>query len=223
MSAALSKEWLHKQFSTMLLAPFMVLLIACGGSETPTTAPVIVEPTNSTPTISITPPASTSIAEAEAIRLTAQAMDSEDGNISGSILWSSNADGALGTGSNLDTVLSVGTHEVTASITDSEGAEAKATVTISVVRTQGIASISWEAPTLNTNGTELTDLSGYVVYYGEAPESLVYSKAVQDPEQYAEVIEGLKFNTTYYFAVTAVNSLGIESDLSMTASKFISE
>ncbi|MCW8876234.1 MAG: fibronectin type III domain-containing protein [Kangiellaceae bacterium] len=223
MSASFGKEWLYKRLSTVLLAPVLMFLFACGGSETTATAPVIVEPTNSIPTISITPPQSTNIAENESISLTAQATDNEDGNLSANILWSSDTDGALGTGSNLDVVLSVGTHAITASVADSDGAEAKATLTISVVRTLGIASISWQAPTQNTNGTDLTDLTGFVVYYGEAPESLIHSQAVQDPNQYADVIEGLKFNTTYYFAVTAVNSLGIESDLSSTASKFISE
>ena len=46
--------------------------------------------------------------------------DAEDGDLSGSISWSSNLDGGLGTGASVTTSsLSVGVHVITASVTDS--------------------------------------------------------------------------------------------------------
>ena len=36
----------------------------------------------------------------------------------------------------------------------------------------GSATLSWEAPTTNTNGTALTDLAGYRIYYGPSAEQL---------------------------------------------------
>lgn len=58
----------------------------------------------------------------EMLELSATASDTEDGNISANIQWMSNIDGVLGTGSILEKSLSLGTHSLTASITDSGGA-----------------------------------------------------------------------------------------------------
>lgn len=78
------------------------------------------------------PPAATIIApsdgatftEGEAITLESTAADEEDGTLTGSALeWSSDVDGALGTGGAVTTSsLSVGTHTITLTATDSEGA-----------------------------------------------------------------------------------------------------
>src|SRR5438309_11629995 len=35
--------------------------------------------------------------------------------------------------------------------------------------TSGTATLSWLAPTTNTDGAALTDLAGYVIYYGPRP------------------------------------------------------
>ncbi|MGJ8677699.1 MAG: PQQ-dependent sugar dehydrogenase [Akkermansiaceae bacterium] len=53
------------------------------------------------------------------ISLSASAIDSDDGDISANIEWSSDIDGALGTGASVSTTLSNGIHTITASIEDS--------------------------------------------------------------------------------------------------------
>lgn len=59
--------------------------------------------------------------EGESVSLVADAIDIEDGNISQNIQWTSNLDGLLGTGAVLNKTLSLGTHTLTASITDTDG------------------------------------------------------------------------------------------------------
>ncbi len=73
--------------------------------------------------------------------------------------------------------------------------------------------VSWQAPTDNTNGTVLTNLRGYKIYYGEAPRN--YSSTIHVPNRglTTYVVENLAPGR-YYFAVTAYNSLGEESDFS---------
>lgn len=58
----------------------------------------------------------------ENVNMAATASDLEDGNISANIQWSSDVDGVLGSGSSLLKTLSLGSHVITASITDSAGA-----------------------------------------------------------------------------------------------------
>jgi hypothetical protein len=78
--------------------------------------------------------------------------------------------------------------------------------------TAGTATISWTPPTTNTDGSALTDLAVYHIYGGGAPDQLrlmaVLGKSLTDC-----VIPDLSPGL-YYFAMTAVNSQGIESELS---------
>ena len=70
--------------------------------------------------VSITaPPDGSSFPEGTSIGFTGTANDAEDGELSASLGWSSSIDGSLGTGDSLQATLSVGTHTITASVTDS--------------------------------------------------------------------------------------------------------
>ncbi|MGW9168185.1 DUF1194 domain-containing protein [Agromyces sp. NPDC055658] len=74
---------------------------------------------------------------AQSIPLTATATDAEDGPLDGTIMWNSDLDGQLGTGSDLvqrADLLSEGTHQITATATDTTGATATASVTITIQR-----------------------------------------------------------------------------------------
>ena len=67
------------------------------------------------------------------ITLEASANDIEDGDLSSSIQWQSNLDGALGSGSTVITnTLSVGSHIITASVSDSGGESTSDAVTVIV-------------------------------------------------------------------------------------------
>jgi len=72
--------------------------------------------------------------------------------------------------------------------------------------------LSWDAPTVNTDGSSLSNLKGYKVYYGA--KSAVYTSVVDIPNAglTTYVVEDLEPGT-YYFALAAYNSQGVESGL----------
>ena len=80
--------------------------------------------------------------------------------------------------------------------------------------------VSWLAPADNTNGTALTNLRGYKLYYGEAPRDYSSTIKVSNPGLTTYLIENLSPGR-YYFAVTAYNSLGEESDFSPEISTIV--
>jgi len=82
------------------------------------------------------------------------------------------------------------------------------------------ATLSWMAPTTNTDGTALTDLAGYRIYYGMSPSDLSESIAITTTGIQTYVVEGLGPGT-WYFAVVAVTTDGAESALSTVVSKLI--
>lgn len=82
----------------------------------------------------------------------------------------------------------------------------------------GNATLSWMPPTLNTDGSPLTDLAGYRIYYGNQPGNYHSSILVDNPGLTIYVVENLRPNT-YYFVMTAINSRGVESDFSNEASR----
>jgi Fibronectin type III domain len=82
------------------------------------------------------------------------------------------------------------------------------------------ATVSWDAPTTNNNGTPLTDLAGYRIYYGSNPEDLNHSVKIGTVGLQTYVIDDLEAGT-WYFAVRAVATNGSESTLSDIAVKTI--
>ena len=87
--------------------------------------------------------------------------------------------------------------------------------------TSGAATLSWEAPTTDTNGQPLTNLSGYRIYYGESKTALSETVNLTGTGLQTYVIDNLN-SGTWYFAIKAVNSAGVESALSNVVSKTIS-
>jgi hypothetical protein len=86
--------------------------------------------------------------------------------------------------------------------------------------TTGSANLSWTAPTENTNGTPLTDLAGYHIYYGTSAGAWTSTITVLDAAETSYVVSGLAPGT-YYFAVVAFNSAGSDSPESNVGSKTI--
>ncbi len=88
---------------------------------------------NDPPSVAISGPADgASFEEGASIAFSATASDTEDGDLTGSIAWTSSVDGAIGTGGSFSKVLSVGIHVITASVTDSKGQTASDSVTVTV-------------------------------------------------------------------------------------------
>lgn len=85
----------------------------------------------------------------------------------------------------------------------------------------GSASLSWYPPTEYVNGTALTNLAGYRIYYGKSATALNQSIVINNPGLTRYLVENLS-RVRWYFAMTAVSSRGTESARSQTVSKRIS-
>ncbi|MBI5286287.1 MAG: PKD domain-containing protein [Deltaproteobacteria bacterium] len=84
----------------------------------------------------------------------------------------------------------------------------------------GQAILSWDPPTTNADGTPLTDLAGYKLYYGTAPGN--YSQSIDVGNVTTYTINNLIDGFTYYFAVTSYDTSGNESSYSNEVNKTIS-
>lgn len=105
---------------------FLVVVAACGGDD-----PTAV---NSSPTVTIvSPDPGATRVEGESFTFTASASDAEDGDVSASLEWTSDVDGALGTGASVTATLTLGEHTVTAGATDAQSATGSSSVTVEVV------------------------------------------------------------------------------------------
>ncbi len=108
---------------------------------------LVVRPPNAAPRLAIQQPGDgAALLGGKPILLAATATDTEDGDLSAAVRWTSSRDGALGTGA-IRTVpsLSVGSHVFTAAVTDRDGASTTASVTVTVV--VSMLSITAEADT----------------------------------------------------------------------------
>lgn len=117
----------------------------------------------------------------------------------------------------------LGTHDnIVIAVTDGADDAALDPFSITVTATAaGAVELSWEAPTENEDGTLLTDLAGYKLYWGTQPDDYANSVSIDNPGVLTYVLEDLP-PATYYFVATAVNSEGSESDPSNMASLTIS-
>jgi hypothetical protein len=88
--------------------------------------------------------------------------------------------------------------------------------------TTSAATLSWVAPTTNTDGSALTDLGGYRIYYGTSSNQLTSTITINNPGLQIYVVDDLPIGTTYYFAMTAITYDGVEGADSPIVSKLIS-
>lgn len=85
----------------------------------------------------------------------------------------------------------------------------------------GYAVLSWVAPTQNTDGSVLTDLAGFIVRYGSAPDALDAELRIPSPGVAGCELRELAAGD-WYFEVSAYNHAGVESDPSGRVYKSIS-
>jgi hypothetical protein len=84
----------------------------------------------------------------------------------------------------------------------------------------GSVTVSWVRPTQNTDGSPLADVAGYKLYYGTSRNYLQRVIDIKDPSATSYTMKNLP-PYTYYFAITAYNSRGVESKRSNIASKTV--
>lgn len=184
---------------------------------------ITVTSANTTPIISGTPPAvvlpgqpysfqpTASDPDGDTLMFTVQnrpawaAFDSSTGALQGTP-----SAAHVGTYSNIEIRVSDGTS--TASLT-------AFSITVQPVAL-GSATLSWQAPTANVDGSPLVDLAGYKIYWGTSSGNYANTITINNPGLTTYVVDNLT-SGTYYFATSAFNAKGAESALSNETSKTI--
>jgi hypothetical protein len=103
------------------------------------------------------------------------------------------------------------TNAIELSVTDGSSIAALVTFGITVEQAGPRSfTLSWTAPTQNEDGTALTDLAGYRIYYGTTTGQYSEEVALDSPGTSSHVIENLATGK-YFLVMTSVNSGGMES------------
>jgi hypothetical protein len=111
--------------------------------------------------------------------------------------------------------------DITISVTDGQLTTNLQPFSISVLAVaNGSASLSWQPPTRNTDGSTLTDLAGYEIVYGLSKSNLSQKVTIKNAGVTSAIIENLTAGT-WHFAVKAFNTAGVMSDASSLSSKSI--
>ena len=82
------------------------------------------------------------------------------------------------------------------------------------------AELSWQAPTQNTDGSTLTNISGYHIHVGTDPNALGTIIDVTNASATSYIVNNL-LPGTWYFGVSAYSTAGVEGDLSNIGSKIV--
>lgn len=115
--------------------------------------------------------------------LAATAIDAEDDPFVGAISWSSDLDGELEPDADGNVTLSAGTHAITATATDSTGAEGSATVTIDVARGSHVVTEGQSLRLVAFDEGELIELSTASLAGGNLPATLEVFGMARHPSQ----------------------------------------
>ena len=207
-----------------------LLLSACLSSEEDADVviesagnPVATPPSNSAPQISGSPPASVNAGDAYAFSPTASDQDGDtltfsvtglpvwaDFDTTNGLLSGAPQQGDTGVFSNI--VISVSDGALSASL-------ASFSITVDTV-SLGAVTLNWTPPLENTDGTALTDLAGYNIYWGSAPGNYPNSVKIDNGSVSTYVVDNLAPGT-YEFVATSYNGAGVESSYSNATTKVV--
>lgn len=107
------------------------------------------------PVVSISSPVqgSNPFTTGSSIVFSGSATDAEDGDVTASLVWTSDIDGQIGTDGDFSTTLSDGVHTITATATDSNGNSSSDSITLTVGNPPAVATtVSVDSITYDTNG-----------------------------------------------------------------------
>jgi len=196
--------------ATASLAPFAI------------TVQSALPPPNNPPTITGNPPAQ--ITANSPFSFTPTANDPDGDTLSFTIAnqpsWAS-FNTTTGTLSGTPADGDVGTYSAIR-ITVSDGAATanlEFSITVNAV-SLGSVVLNWTAPTLNEDGSTLTDLAGYKIYSGTTPGVYSLIATIDNPSVMTYQVDNLAPGT-YYFVATAVDAGGEESRYSGMATETV--
>ena len=138
-------------------------------------------PANDTPVASITSPADNSIiASGATILFEGTASDTEDGDLTASLVWTSDLDGQIGTGGSFSTTLSDGNHTITAEVTDSGSATGSSSIAVEVSNVPPAVAITnpVDGSTSDSGATILFEGTASDTEDGDVTASLVWTSDI---------------------------------------------
>ena len=111
--------------------------------------------------------------------------------------------------------------QIVISATDGRATSALPSFAIEVTQVAlGSMSLFWAAPSENSDGTILTDLAGYNLYYGTSANNYPHSIRIDNPSISTYLVENL-LPDTYYVVATSFNAVGVESEFSNMATRTV--
>lgn len=215
-----------------LLLTASATLVGCGGGEETTSASAAPTTANETAgnaaittmtefAITGAPATAASIGSAYSFQPTVAGSGTLSYSIQNKPAWASfsTADGSLtGTPASGDTGDFSG---ITISVTNGTASATLPAFRITVAgSSQGTAALAWNPPTQNTDGSSVSNLGGYTIYYGTSPNELTNKIQVTNSGLTSYTVSGLGAGT-HYFGITAYTSAGVESEMSSIGSKTI--
>jgi putative Ig domain-containing protein len=199
-----------------------LILSACFDFENKSQEPFVIQGSNQAPAISGAP--TLNVLEGEFYEFLPDATDPDGGELSFSIsrkpawtkfdkasgrLWGTPGPGDVGNYTNIVIEVSDG----------ALSAQLGFDISVNPIA-EGQATLSWNPPTENSDGSTLTNLGGYRIYYGRNPDNLTQVVVIDNPGLTRYVVENLS-PAVWHFAMTSVSTTGVESARTGTASKTI--
>ena len=204
---------------------FSSIVISVSDGKVSTSLPafaIAVSQGNRAPTISGAPATAVGVNSAYSFRPTAADADGDtlSYTIANKPSWASFST-TTGQLSGTPTSAYVGSYSnISISVSDGKTSTSRPAFAIAVnAVSAGGAALSWTPPTQNTDGTALTDLAGYRIYFGKSADTL--TQMIQVNAGLASYVVDDLDPGTYYFAVRAYTSSGSESANSNVATKVV--
>lgn len=233
-----AREW-FRRIALVALATTTILTSGCGGGGGDGGSGGVASASgsgatggNAPPTISGNPLAQANVGAAYGLAPSAQDADGDTlaFSIENRPHWAT-FNTATGELSGTPAVGDVGTAaDIVISVSDGKSRAALPAFSIEVVAaasgetaaggTRSVA-LSWDVPTQTVSGENLVDLAGYRIHYGTSADKLSEAVEIQSSGMNTFTISDLKPGT-YYFAVRAIASNGVESTLSNVISRRVS-
>jgi hypothetical protein len=175
---------------------------------------------NTPPVATILSPSPGSTTEGTVLTFSGSAMDGQDGDISAGLVWLSSLDGPIGTGRSFQKLLSVGSHTITAEVTDSHGATATVTEGLTVEPGQGTPSpgpISLSGRAYKVKGLQRADLqwTGTTITFVDVYRDGVRLATVGNTGRYTDAINK-KGAGSYIYAVCETGTANCSNQARIT-------
>ena len=179
-----------------------------------------IPPPNKPPVISGTPPSSVIAGQAYGFTPTASDPDGQPltFSIAGKPVWAT-FNSTTGRLSGTPTTAHIGTYaNIVITVSDGQATDTLGPFSITVTAVSRTATVSWTPPTTYVDGSPITNLAGFRIFYGQSPIALGNSVTIASAEITSAVIEALGPGT-WYFAVKAYTTANVESDFSQIRQK----